>query len=161
MAVDSLGDAFGTGPWKDQQKFLSQTREARVGVVPVLLVKPVTYMNNSGDAVRKLVTFYKLDAATQIIVVSDDIDLFAGDVRFRASGGPGTHNGLKSIVDALGEKFPRIRIGLGAPAKSVDLAAWVLSTMTAEEAKKFEECNERIPEIIRKFVMEGTKESEE
>lgn len=157
MALDVLADAFAEGEWQDKQKFLGDTLEARIGVAPVLLVKPKTFMNLSGDCVRKVVDFYKLNPADQIIVLSDDIDIPLGELRFRKKGGPGTHNGLKSIVDIYGEEFPRLRIGLGEPhTAAADLAAWVLSKMTEEEEKVLMESFTELPKLIRDYV-EGDK----
>ncbi len=153
MALDVLAEEFGEGEWQDKQKFLGDILEARVGLAPVLLVKPKTYMNLSVDCVRKVVDFYKLNAAEQIIVLSDDIDIALGELRLRKKGGPGTHNGLKSIVDIYGEEFPRIRIGLGEPkTPGVDLASWVLSTMTKEEAQVLGESFVALADMIREFI---------
>ncbi len=152
-AVDLLSEEVGEGKWTEKQKFLSVAREARVVTVPVLLVKPQTYMNRSGEAVRKLVDFYKLDPSEQLLVLTDDIDLPLGDLRFRKNGGPGTHNGMRSIVDAIGEAFPRIRIGLGAGAPGVDLAAWVLSIPPGDEEKTIEDAVRKIPEMVREYVL--------
>lgn len=153
-AVDLLAEEFGEGDWADKQKFLASTLEARIGVAPVLLVKPKTYMNLSGDCVRKIVEFYKLNAAEQVLVLSDDIDIPLGELRLRKKGGPGTHNGLKSIVDIYGEEFPRLRIGLGEPqAPGTDLANWVLSKMTKEESEKLQESFKELPNIVQDFIL--------
>ncbi|MBM3230978.1 aminoacyl-tRNA hydrolase [Candidatus Peregrinibacteria bacterium] len=160
LALDRLSGEFGEGDWDVKQKFLSDVQEARVSVAPALLMKPTTYMNLSGDAVRKAVTYYKLRPASQIIVFVDDIDLPLGDVRFRMTGGPGTHNGMKSIVDSIGKDFPRIRIGIGPKPAKGNLAAWVLSALTAGETKKLGEAFDRLPDMVRKFVMESSEHSE-
>jgi PTH1 family peptidyl-tRNA hydrolase len=153
IAIDALSSEFGEGDWQDKQKFDAYIQEARVGVVPVLLVKPKTYMNLSGDCVRKVVEFYKLDPAAQIIVLSDDIDIPLGELRLRKKGGPGTHNGLKSIVNIYGEDFTRIRIGLGDPPPGSDLSNWVLSAMAAEEKEVFSKSFEKLPAMIQDFVI--------
>ncbi|PIR48770.1 aminoacyl-tRNA hydrolase [Candidatus Peregrinibacteria bacterium CG10_big_fil_rev_8_21_14_0_10_55_24] len=152
-AVDLLRESFGEGEWKDAQKFLSQTCEARIVTAPVLLVKPQTYMNRSGEAVRKLVDFYKLDPAHQLLVLCDDIDLPLGEIRYRDKGGPGTHNGLKSIVECLGEVFPRLRVGIGAQPAGEDLATWVLSVPSKEEEQTLQESLTTIPERVREVVL--------
>jgi len=154
--MDVLSDAFGEGEWSDKQKFLSDIQEARIITVPVLLVKPQTYMNRSGEAIRKLVDFYKLNAANQLLILCDDIDLPLGDARLRKKGGPGTHNGLKSIVETIGEGFARIRIGLGSKPAGADLAAWVLSIPTAEEAAVLQKTYDSLPETIRAYVLDGS-----
>jgi len=151
-ALDLLADAFGTKTWEDKQKFLASVMEARIVTVPILLVKPQTYMNRSGEAVKKLLNFYKVDP-TSILILSDDIDLALGETRLRPSGGPGTHNGLRSIVDHIGEAFPRIRIGVGAQKPGEDLSTYVLSKPPASEKKLIEESLQKIPEMVREFVM--------
>jgi PTH1 family peptidyl-tRNA hydrolase len=158
LALERLSREFGVGEWKDAQKFSSIVQEARIVATPALLVKPQTYMNLSGDAIVKLLRFYKLDAQKQLIVLCDDVDLPAGTVRLRNSGGPGTHNGLKSIVTILGEKFPRLRIGIGPQPAHQDLAAWVLSAWTREERKTIDGACEALVPMIRSFVMDDASE---
>lgn len=158
-AVDLLSEEFGEGEWTESQKFLCRMQEARVVTVPVLLVQPVTYMNRSGECIRKLVEFYKLNPREQILVICDDIDLPLGEVRLRMTGGPGTHNGLRSIVVVLGEEFPRLRIGIGGTQpKGEDLATWVLSVPSKDEQKKITASLECLPELVKKFVMERVDE---
>lgn len=152
-ALDILAEKFATGPWKDAQKFSSTIREARIRVVPMLLIKPQTYMNASGEAVKKLLAFYKL-SATDIFVLCDDVDLPCGVVRLREKGSAGTHNGLKSIIEQIGEGFPRLRIGIGPKPEGEDLAAWVLSAPPQSEREKIEEALQKLPEMITSFVLE-------
>ena len=133
LALDVAAKELGAGEWSDKPRFFSSVAEAEIDGTSCLLVKPLTFMNRSGEAIRKLVEFTKLDPSKRILVVCDDIDLPLGTHRLRMSGGPGTHNGLKSIVDTLGENFPRFRIGLGPKPEGVDLAAWILSGLTKEE----------------------------
>lgn len=153
LAVDALSEEFGEGEWQDKQKFDSLIQEARIGVAPVLLVKPKTYMNLSVDAVRKIMEFYKLDPAVHLLVLSDDIDIPSGELRLRMKGGPGTHNGLKSIVEVYGEEFPRIRIGLGSAPAGSDLSSWVLSALTGEEMDTMKKSFEDLPDMVRDFVL--------
>ncbi|MGP1612787.1 MAG: aminoacyl-tRNA hydrolase [Catonella sp.] len=94
----------------------------------VLLMKPQTYMNLSGEAVGEAVNFYKLDAASELIIVQDDIDLPPGNIRIRAKGSAGGHNGIKSIISHLGSnEFIRIKVGVGGKPEGGDLACHVLS----------------------------------
>ncbi|MFH0770724.1 MAG: aminoacyl-tRNA hydrolase [Candidatus Peregrinibacteria bacterium] len=151
-ALDRVNDIVGGTMMKDSKKFLSVVCDAEIGSVPVLLVKPQTFMNRSGEAVKKIMDFYKLDAAKQLLVLCDDIDLPLGELRLRASGGPGTHNGLKSIVEVIGEGFPRLRIGLGAQPAGVDLAAWVLSVPPKEDAEILEAALEKVPGVVEEVV---------
>lgn len=152
-ALDALSSVFGEGSWKDSGKFDAAIQEARIVTVPILLVKPLTYMNLSGGTVRKLVDFYKLDPSKQLVVLCDDIDVNLGEARFRLKGGPGTHNGLKSINEQLGESYPRLRIGIGPKPASGDLSAWVLSAPNPEEEATLASVFEGIPEQIRTFVL--------
>jgi PTH1 family peptidyl-tRNA hydrolase len=157
-AVEALSEAFGAGEWKESQKYLCRMQEARIITVPALLVQPSTFMNRSGECIRKLVEFYKLNPREQVLVVSDDIDLPLGDVRLRMKGGPGTHNGLRSIVVVLGEEFPRLRIGIGPAPKGDELAAWVLSALSPKEKKSLAAILKDLPEKVREFVMERVED---
>ena len=150
-AVEYLASQLGVGGFGFKRKFNADVCEGRIVAVPVLLVKPRTFMNLSGESVRKIVDFYKGESDS-FLVVSDDIDLPLGEARLRESGGPGTHNGMKSIVDTIGEGFGRIRIGLGTPPKGSDLSAWVLSQCTEEENKKLREAFKKIPDMLKEHV---------
>lgn len=153
-AVDLLADHCGTGPWQEKQKFQAYICEARIVTVPVLLVKPQTYMNASGEAVRKLMDFYKVDPTSQLLILCDDVDLPLGDVRLREKGSAGTHNGLKSVIEQIGESFPRLRIGIGPKPAGADLAAWVLSVPPEEEQKKIHDVLQKIPGMVKEYVTE-------
>ncbi len=153
-AVDALFTEYGEGEWREVSKFSAMLAEARVGLAPILLVKPLTYMNNSGETVRKLVDFYKLEPKEQVLVFCDDIDIPLGEVRLRMNGGPGTHNGLKSIVQQMGEGFPRARIGLGTRPAGEDLANWVLSIPSEADNKVLQGAIATLPELVRTYVME-------
>lgn len=110
-------------------KFSGKYGECKIGKEKVLLLKPMTYMNNSGRAVGELVKKLKLPL-NRIIVVYDDIDLPLGVLRLRSGGSPGTHNGMRNIVEVLNdEKFPRLRVGIGRDA-SMQLADYVLSKVS-------------------------------
>jgi PTH1 family peptidyl-tRNA hydrolase len=155
LAIDVLSEAFGEGTWKEQPKFLCSAQEARILMAGILLVKPSTFMNRSGECARKLVDYYKLDTQSQILVLSDDIDIPLGEIRLRMKGGPGTHNGLRSITEQFGEDYPRIRIGIGGNhPKGEELATWVLSALPSENAKTLEDALSALPELVRKFVLE-------
>ncbi len=156
FAIDRAAEELKAGEWSDKPRFLSAVSEADIDNVPCLLIKPLTFMNRSGEAIRKLVDFYKLNPATQILVCCDDIDLPLGTHRLRMTGGPGTHNGLKSIVDTFGENFPRLRIGLGSQPTGMDLAAWVLSAMTMEEKKALEPSLKAVTTAVRQVMQSST-----
>lgn len=136
-AVDALAKEAGVKI--DRAKFQALTAQATVGGVRVLLMKPQTYMNLSGVAVKQAADFYKVPPE-RVLVLFDDIDLDVGRLRIRAKGSAGGHNGIKSIISSLGSQdFPRIKIGVGAkPHPDYDLADWVLSRFTLAEQKLLE-----------------------
>ena len=136
-----------------KEKFDGLVFQAKVGNKKVLLIKPLTYMNESGRCLKQVLSFYKIPTEN-LAVIYDDIDLPEGKIRIRAKGGPGTHNGMRSIVSNLqNENFPRIRVGRGQPEnKEYDLADYVLGKFqnekvmeeafltAADAAKSFIEC---------------------
>lgn len=152
-AIEKLAEEFGTNSWQPKQKFVADMCEGRIITMPILMVKPVTYMNRSGESIRKILDFYQLDPSRGLLVIADDIDLSVGDLRLRKQGGPGTHNGLKSIVEQVGEDFPRIRIGVGKQKEGEDLANYVLSRSSANETTQIDDVIKTIPEMIRTFVL--------
>jgi PTH1 family peptidyl-tRNA hydrolase len=112
MAADIIADAYGFGPW--QKKFRSLIADGRIGRERILLLKPQTFMNDSGDAVQQALNFYKLDEES-LTVFHDELDLAPFKVKVRIGGGLAGHNGLRSINAALGPDFRRVRIGIGHP----------------------------------------------
>lgn len=105
----------------------------------VILVKPQTYMNLSGESVREVTDYYKIDVQEQLIVISDDISLEVGGIRIRKKGSAGGHNGLKNIIKHLGtEQFNRIRMGVGEKPKEWDLVDYVLGHFSKEEREKMD-----------------------
>ncbi len=134
MLVDALADKLGVTEWKD--KFDARIGEARIGTEKILLVKPQTYMNESGQAVGPLMNFYKT-AIEDLIVVHDDMDIPAGMVRIRKKGSAGGHNGIKSVLAHVGdEHFARVRIGIGRPLPGWTVVNHVLAPFTAEDEPK-------------------------
>ena len=112
MALDVIAETHDFGPW--QKKFRSLISEGRIGGERVLLLKPQTFMNDSGDAVQQALRFYKLDLGS-LTVFHDELDLAPFKVKVRVGGGLAGHNGLRSIDAALGPEFRRVRIGIGHP----------------------------------------------
>ena len=112
MAVDLIAEAHGFGPW--QKKFRSLIAEGRVGTDRILLLKPQTFMNDSGDAVQQALNFYKLDVDA-LTAFHDELDLAPFKVKVKQGGGTAGHNGLRSIDASLGPDFRRVRIGIGHP----------------------------------------------
>ena len=119
-------------------KFDALTGTGTVGGHKVVLRKPQTFMNLSGEAVRKAAAFYRIDAP-HIIVLFDDISLAPGKLRLRKEGSAGGHNGIKSIIAAIGQDFPRVKIGVGQkPHPQYDLADWVLSRPAPDDRAAIE-----------------------
>ena len=119
MLIDALANEYNVTLWKE--KFEAQIAEIYIGTQKVLLVKPQTYMNNSGQAVGPLMRWYKLEPE-DVIVAHDDMDIPAGAIRIRKKGSSGGHNGIKSLISHLGsENFARVRLGVGRP-----LAGWMV-----------------------------------
>ena len=123
----------------------------------VILMKPMTYMNLSGEAIRQVADFYKIDVEDHLLVISDDIDLETGRLRIRKKGSAGGHNGLKNIISHLGtDAFTRIRVGVGAkPHPDYDLADFVLGHFTAEERKIMEEAENKAADAAVCFLTDG------
>ena len=132
-----------------------ETRKSRayvgtgiIGGRKVLLAKPQTYMNLSGESVRSLVDFYKIDVETELLVIFDDVSLDVGQLRIRARGTAGGHNGIKSIIPHLGTtEFHRIKIGVGKKPPQYDLADYVLGHFSKEEGALMEEGYEAVMSV--------------
>ncbi len=122
----------------------------------VLLMKPQTYMNLSGESVGPAAKFYKVPPQ-QVIVVSDDVSLPNGKLRIRTKGSAGGHNGLKSIIAALGtDEFPRVKVGVGAPPHpDYDMADWVLGTFKNQDAVDIDEATARAWEAVESYIRFG------
>ena len=132
-ALDHVAEKWGVRVTK--AKFDALTGTGTAAGVKVLLMKPQTFMNLSGDAVRKAADFYKVPPE-RIIVLFDDISLAPGRLRIRKTGSAGGHNGIKSIIGNIGQDFPRVKIGVGEkPRPEYDLADWVLGKFPPDDAK--------------------------
>lgn len=136
-----------------KEKFNALIGNGTIENEKVILVKPQTYMNSSGEAVRLLADFYKIDPEN-IIVIYDDIDIETGIMKIRKKGGPGTHNGMKSVVSELGTTlFPRVRVGTGKQEKIVNLIDYVIKKVDDEEYEELEEginkATEAVVEILK------------
>ena len=138
LAIDHIAQKLNVSI--DRAKFRALYGMAEIGGQKVILLKPQTYMNSSGEAVRQCADFYKI-APENIIVISDDVNLAVGRMRLRKSGSDGGQNGLKSIIYQLqSDAFPRIRIGVGQkPSPEYDLAAWVLGKFPEADQKVLHE----------------------
>lgn len=152
ILIDALAKKYSVRP--DRAKYKSLTAEANIGGKRVLLMKPQTFMNLSGEAVGEAARFFKLDAS-HVIVLSDDISLDVGKLRVRRKGSAGGHNGLKSINEHLNtEEYPRIKIGVGQkPHPEYDLASWVLSNFSDEEYKTLTELEDTVAAGVEKIIL--------
>lgn len=137
MTIDYLANKYDIDVRKS--KFKSLYGQGEISGHKVMLIKPQTYMNNSGEAVRELRNFYKFDI-DKLIVVYDDIDIDFGTIRIRKKGSAGSHNGMKSIIYQIqDDQFPRIKVSIGKKPEKWDLANFVLSGFAKEEAKILED----------------------
>lgn len=124
----------------------------------VVLVKPQTFMNLSGESVREVVDYYKIDETEELIVISDDISLEPGQLRIRKKGSAGGHNGLKNIIAHLGhDEFQRVKMGVGEKPKGYDLADYVLGHFAGDEKKVMEKAAAEAADAIVMMMMEGVE----
>ena len=130
MAVDTIAEMHRFGPW--QKKFRSLVSEGRIGGHKLLLLKPQTYMNDSGDAVQQALRFYKLDLGA-LTVFHDELDLAPFKIKVKQGGGTAGHNGLRAIDAALGPDFRRVRIGIGHPGHKDKVTPHVLGNYAKRE----------------------------
>ena len=123
----------------------------------VILAKPITFMNSSGDAVRPLYDYFKPD---KLIVVYDDITLDVGGIRIRKAGSAGGHNGMKSIIKCLGtQEFERVRVGIGEKPSRMDLADWVLSRFSKEEKERLDDALDLAVDAVNLMLHDKTDEA--
>ena len=121
----------------------------------VILLKPQTFMNNSGESIKEIIDFYKAKPE-ELIVIYDDIDLDAGIVKIRKKGGAGTHNGMKSVVHCIqSEDFIRVRVGIGNPEHKGDLINYVIGAIPEEEVKILDEATTKAKEGVIEILKNG------
>ncbi len=160
ILVDSLAFKY-QAEFKYEKKFNAEIAEIKAGDLgkdQIFLVKPHTFMNNSGDAVQKIAAFYKIPTS-DIWLIHDELDLPLGDLRIRKNGGPGTHNGLKSVIAQLGENLPRFRIGIesrGTTASQLqDTASFVLSEFFGQERETIVQGLDKALKAVETALKEG------
>ena len=159
MAADELARRENTKI--NKLRYRALTGEVRLAGQRVLVIKPQTYMNLSGEAVKLAGGFFKIPP-DRVVVISDDVALPLGKLRIRAGGSAGGHNGLKNIIAHLGtDQFPRIRVGVGAPAHPEhEMVDWVIGHFTAQEKKAVEEAVGRAVDAAACVIEKGVQEAQ-
>ena len=155
--LDVLADRLFTSV--EERKFKGYYGRAVIGGEKVILLKPQTFMNLSGESVRAAADFYKVEP-DHIIVVYDDISLDVGQLRIRTKGSAGGHNGIKNIIAHLGtQEFPRIKVGVGNKPPRMDLADYVLSRFSKEEKGEMEAALKEAAEAVEAYIKEGPEKA--
>lgn len=153
MVLDALADKLGADISEKKHKALCT--KAVIGGQKVILMKPQTFMNSSGESLRAAADYYKVEPEN-VLVVYDDISLAPGQLRVRAKGSAGGHNGIKSIIAHLGtQEFPRVRVGVGEKPPRMDLADYVLGHFSQGEKKIMEEAAKEAADAVIEAVTEG------
>ena len=153
MLVDALAERLNAPAWKED--FFSSVTEVRIGGEKVFLVKPLTYMNNSGEAIGPMLSYYKMET-DDLTVVHDDMDIPAGMVRIRKKGSSGGHNGIKSVIAHVGgEDFARVRIGIGRPPAGWTVINHVLAPFSSEDVPKIREAINYLLPAVECIVTDG------
>ncbi len=152
--IDALADKYNISVIERKHKAL--IGKGVVAGQKAVLVKPLTFMNLSGESVREVLDYYKVDEEEELVLIYDDISLAPGGLRIRAKGSAGGHNGIKSIIKHLGhDVFKRIKVGVGEKPKGWDLADYVLGHFNAEERKAVDEAVKTAVEAVEIIVSEG------
>lgn len=137
-------------------KFNAMYGKGRIGGEPVILMKPLSYMNLSGGPIRDMANYFKIDPETELIVIYDDIDTEPGQLRVRKKGSAGGHNGIKSIIQQLGtQNFMRVRVGVGAKPKGWDLADYVLGRFGRDDRQLVEDAQDRACEAVEMILSDS------
>ena len=153
LVVDELARRWNTPSWK--RRYDAEVSEHRA-IGPVLLVKPQTFMNLSGNSVREAAKFYKTPS-TDIVVIHDDLDLPAGRLRIRERGGSGGHRGIESMLSQLGaDDFVRVRFGVGRPPEGWESADYVLGRFAPDEQALIKEAVDKAADAVEVILKEGT-----
>jgi peptidyl-tRNA hydrolase, PTH1 family len=152
MAADALAAAYNIQSSKVQNKAI--VGNGRIQNQSVIIVKPQTYMNSSGDAVGPLARYYKIPPAN-ILIIYDELDLPFGTVRLREKGGAGGHNGMKSIINHLGNEFPRVRLGIGRPPGQMPVPAYVLQDFGKDDQPLLDDVLAEAIRAIETYLRDG------
>lgn len=154
--IDVLADKYNIDV--EARKFKALYGKGMIEGQKVILAKPQTFMNLSGESVRELTDFFKIDETSELIVIYDDISLNPGQLRIRPKGSAGGHNGIKSIISHLGtQEFLRVKVGVGEKPKGYDLADYVLSHFSKEDREIMEDAFVRAAQAVAALLRDGTE----
>lgn len=152
--VDALAEKYNISITEKKHKALCGS--GVIEGVKVILAKPQTYMNLSGESIAEIVNFYKLDPESEMLVIFDDISLAPGNIRVRKKGSAGGHNGIKSIISSVGtSNFMRIKVGVGEKPQGWDLADHVLGRFSSGDRKLVDEAIEFAADAVEKIITDG------
>ena len=153
MVADLLAERHGISIGKEKKR--SETGKGIISGAPVVLTKPLTFMNLSGETVGPLAAYLNIEPL-DVIVIHDDLDLDFGRIKIKVGGGHGGHNGLKSLISHLSSKeFIRIRVGIGKPPAGSDVSAYVLNNFSTEEKKELSHVLEHAGDAVEAVISEG------
>lgn len=160
VAVDRLSSLWGASPWKEQRKFQGLFTEVSSSKgESIKLLKPLTYMNLSGQSIRAVMDWYKLPPES-VLVIYDEMDLPLGKIRLRLSGSAGGHNGMKSAIAHLGtDKFPRLRIGIGKANGDKDTVSHVLGKFAPQEATLLNSVLQLVTDAVQVSLKDGLEKA--
>lgn len=149
--IDRIADKYNISV--DMKKHRALIGKGMIAGQKVILAKPQTFMNLSGESIRSLLDYYKADETQELLVIYDDVSLDVGQLRIRAKGSAGGHNGIKNIISCIGgQTFPRIKIGVGEKPPKYDLAAYVLGHFSKEERELMEQGYEKAVSAVEEIV---------
>lgn len=156
--IEKLSSKFGIK--MKRSRFSALVGKGEIGNESVILVKPQTFMNLSGDAISRIAKYYKIDTGKELIVIYDDTDLDIGSIRIKARGSAGGHNGMKSIIARIGsEEFIRVRVGIGKREEDSDMIDFVLGQFSEDERKKIDMALEKAAEAVEDIIRSGIEHS--
>lgn len=150
LVADELAERIRTGFRKDKD---AETGEGFMGSIKVLLVKPLTFMNLSGNTIGRIIRFYKIEP-DHLIVVHDDMDIAPGKLKIKMGGGAGGHNGVDSVIEHVGRDFHRIKIGIGKPLKG-SMESYVLGNIPLHDRRLFMDIVRKAADAVECIVSEG------
>lgn len=154
MVIDAAAEKYHIAVTEKKHKAL--LGKGMIGGEKVILVKPQTFMNLSGESIREIIDYYKIEEKTELIIISDDISLETGTLRIRKKGSAGGHNGLKNIILHLGhDEFQRIKIGVGEKPSGYDLVDYVLGHFGKEDGERIAQSARRAAEAIETMITDG------